>query len=45
MPTYYMRKIPRSALSGRFVTKLYARRWPGYTVTETVKIRIRRRGR
>jgi len=31
------RKIHRSAKTGRFVTKKYAKRHPGTTVTETTK--------
>lgn len=34
-------EIARSAVSGRFVTLRYARRWPGHTVVETYKLTFR----
>jgi hypothetical protein len=34
-------EIARSAVSGRFVTLRYARRWPGSTVVETYKLTFR----
>ena len=33
-----IRKVARHAGSGRFVTKLYARRYPWLTVVETTRV-------
>lgn len=37
------RKIHRSAITGRFVPENYAKRHPKTTVTETIKIRKRKK--
>ena len=41
----FIRKVARHAGTGRFVTPLYARRYPWLTVVETMLIRIPRRRR
>jgi hypothetical protein len=39
------RKVARSATSGRFISARDARRWPQYTVVETINYPSRRRFR
>jgi len=39
------RKVARSATSGRFISARDARRWPQYTVVETITYPSRRRFR
>ena len=38
-----VRKVARSASSGRFISARDARRWPQYTVVETISYPSRRR--
>jgi hypothetical protein len=38
-----IRKVARHAGSGRFVTQLYARRYPWLTVVETIRVPVHHR--
>jgi len=38
-----VRKVHRSAITGKFITERYARRNPKTTVTETVKVTRKRK--
>ncbi|MEO6670134.1 MAG: hypothetical protein ABIN36_11700 [Ferruginibacter sp.] len=40
--TGYFLKVNKSAVTGRFVTAAYSRRYPATTFTETIKVRKRK---